>query len=91
VIPGYLKNKPAVVINEVLPRDKNGDINSFYPSDLYCKAGHTASEGSRFFMVSGNIDRKLWGLYCENCIKAMNIIRKFKRERGLLSGDMNGD
>lgn len=83
----FLKDKPTVAFKIILPRDKYGNPNPAYPSDLYCKAGHFANEGIRFFMVSGNIDRNLWGLYCENCIKAMNIMRRVKKEKRELMGD----
>lgn len=77
----FLRHKTKVAFKVILPRDKQGEPNPAYPSDLYCKAGHYASEGSLFFKVSGDIDRSLWGLYCENCIKAMNIIRRLKKEK----------
>lgn len=81
MIPSFLKNKPTSVISEVLPTDKKGRINPHYPADLQCKSGHTAEEGSRFFRVSGSIPGHLKGLYCENCIKAMHILRRIKRDK----------
>lgn len=83
----FTKNQSTVTFRLIFPRDKHGKPNPAYPSDLYCKAGHYANEGDRFVSVSGNIDRSLWGLYCENCIKAMNIVRRLKKEKRDLMGD----
>lgn len=61
---------PAVVLD----RD-TGELrpNPAYPSDRWCKSGHTAPQDVRFFSVSGDtLAATRSGLYCELCLKVAN-------------------
>lgn len=52
----------------------NMTIKSVSPPVTYwCKSGHKAKEDVPFFHISGDtLATHLWGVYCEDCLKAAN-------------------
>jgi hypothetical protein len=53
--------------------------NPIYPHDGTCNAGHK-STNEKFWLISGPaVDRKLWGVYCNDCTLVINaMVRKKK-------------
>ena len=50
------------------------------PTDRWCKSGHKAQIGVRFFAVSGqSLPQERWGNYCEDCLIAANKLLQARK------------
>jgi hypothetical protein len=83
--------EPTFVQNEVLPKGRDGSINPLYPSDNFCKSGHVAAQGSRFFHVkSPTLDKSRWGVYCETCLRiAHKLANRREQAKKIQLGSYN--
>jgi hypothetical protein len=53
----------------MIKADVTFDQQLHAPHGNICKAGHVASAETHWYKVTGNIDPKLHGVYCETCVK----------------------
>lgn len=70
-IPRLVKDRES---GEMLP-------NPHYPADGWCKSGHNAPYGTRFFSVTGEVvPRGREGVYCEFCLIIANHISRLSKQ-----------
>jgi len=62
------------------------------PLNRWCSCGHfapetfkrggadTPAEPTRFFLISGKVDREIKGIYCEPCLVIANHMARLKKQ-----------
>jgi hypothetical protein len=62
------------------------------PLNGWCACGHVAAktfkrggadtpaEPTRFFLISGKVDREIKGIYCEPCLVIANYLSRLKKQ-----------
>jgi len=72
--------KADLSFNQIKPLNHKGQPNEDYPKDRVCKSGHVAAEGAVFYDVGGDaLPRRLWGKYCEFCVKVAQARARQRR------------